>query len=213
MKICDCTCIKRIVQWPKLSRKSQVHYNISSDGGIRIWNVTECTTGQLLGKQLSWLEYSQEAQASECWANQLVQDSHCGPRGFEDLSFPGHKSVFTVAAMAHSRSAPGTKQNQKSLEHQLMIPIWLFYSFLCWIESSSSSSTAGLTEVFFHDVSRSVEQVYAQEFLCEMNLVSSEGDLWHFQVHPSITTQFVTQIKTTKRTTPTTTRTTRSTLE
>jgi hypothetical protein len=30
--------------------------NIFSDGGIWIWNVTECTTGQLLGKQLSWLE-------------------------------------------------------------------------------------------------------------------------------------------------------------
>ncbi len=112
MKICDCTCIKRIVQWPKLSRKSQVHDDIFSDGGIRIWNVTECTTGQLLEKQLSWLEYSQEAQASECWANQLVQDSHCGPRGFKDLSFPGHKSVFTVAAVAHSRSAPGTNKTK-----------------------------------------------------------------------------------------------------
>lgn len=40
----------------------------------------------------------------------------------------------------------------------------------------------GGTDVFLHDVDRRVEKIYANEFLCEGNLVGYNGRLWHFTV-------------------------------
>ncbi|KAL8193583.1 hypothetical protein R6Q57_026718 [Mikania cordata] len=44
---------------------------------------------------------------------------------------------------------------------------------------------AGETHVFVHDVDRKVEKEYAQEFLCNNYLVSSENRLWHFKIPPA----------------------------
>ncbi|KAJ0988848.1 hypothetical protein J5N97_007204 [Dioscorea zingiberensis] len=38
------------------------------------------------------------------------------------------------------------------------------------------------TDVFVHDINKMIEKWYAWEFLCQENLVSSKGNLWHFQV-------------------------------
>eukprot|EP01018_Ginkgo_biloba_P010167 Gb_31046 [translate_table: standard] len=40
----------------------------------------------------------------------------------------------------------------------------------------------GNTDIFVHDVDRSVEDSYSKAFLCEENLVGFEGRLWHFSV-------------------------------
>ncbi|KAM0934892.1 putative polysaccharide biosynthesis domain-containing protein [Dioscorea sansibarensis] len=38
------------------------------------------------------------------------------------------------------------------------------------------------TDVVVHDVNRMIEKWYSWEFLCQENLVSSKGKLWHFQI-------------------------------
>ncbi|XP_039125749.1 glucuronoxylan 4-O-methyltransferase 1-like [Dioscorea cayenensis subsp. rotundata] len=37
------------------------------------------------------------------------------------------------------------------------------------------------TDVFVHDTNHMIEKWYSREFLCQENLVSSKGNLWHFQ--------------------------------
>lgn len=53
-----------------------------------------------------------------------------------------------------------------------------------------SRSAPGHVDVFVHDFSRPVENLFAKEFLCTENLVRSVGDLWHFRVHSSSAPDF-----------------------
>lgn len=39
------------------------------------------------------------------------------------------------------------------------------------------------TDVVVHDVHRMIEKWYSWEFLCQENLISSKGKLWHFRIH------------------------------
>jgi uncharacterized protein (TIGR01627 family) len=42
----------------------------------------------------------------------------------------------------------------------------------------------GNTDVFLHDVDRRVENMYAEEFLCDRFRVGGTGRLWHFSIPP-----------------------------
>lgn len=44
---------------------------------------------------------------------------------------------------------------------------------------------SGVTHVFLHDVDRTVEKAYAEEFLCRKNLKNGTGRLWHFEIPPA----------------------------
>ncbi|KAF9607879.1 hypothetical protein IFM89_003583 [Coptis chinensis] len=46
--------------------------------------------------------------------------------------------------------------------------------------------SAGVTNVFLHDVDRKVEKMFAEEFLCRKHLVHAVGRLWHFQIPSGI---------------------------
>nr|DAD30551.1 TPA_asm: hypothetical protein HUJ06_009402 [Nelumbo nucifera] len=39
-----------------------------------------------------------------------------------------------------------------------------------------------ITDVIVHDVDRTIEKWFSWEFLCDENLVSSKGKLWHFRI-------------------------------
>ncbi|GLJ31017.1 hypothetical protein SUGI_0620120 [Cryptomeria japonica] len=43
-------------------------------------------------------------------------------------------------------------------------------------------SNPGNTDIFVHDVDRPAEENFSNAFLCQENLVASEGRLWHFSV-------------------------------
>lgn len=45
--------------------------------------------------------------------------------------------------------------------------------------------SGNLTDVFVHDVNRTVEKWFSWEFLCEENLVSSKGRFWNFRITSS----------------------------
>ncbi|XP_020253469.1 glucuronoxylan 4-O-methyltransferase 2 [Asparagus officinalis] len=52
------------------------------------------------------------------------------------------------------------------------------------------------TDVFVHDVQRTIEKWYSWEFLCHENLISSKGKLWHFRVEGgSKLTSFCPEVK------------------
>ncbi|XP_073003566.1 arabinogalactan O-methyltransferase 2 [Typha latifolia] len=44
------------------------------------------------------------------------------------------------------------------------------------------SGNTSLTDVFVHNVDRTIEKWYSREFLCDENLVSSKGRFWHFRI-------------------------------
>ncbi|KAF8399964.1 hypothetical protein HHK36_015836 [Tetracentron sinense] len=51
------------------------------------------------------------------------------------------------------------------------------------IYTSSMIARAGnMTDVVIHDVDRMIEKWFSWEFLCDENLVSSKGKLWHFRI-------------------------------
>lgn len=51
------------------------------------------------------------------------------------------------------------------------------------IYTASMIARAGnTTDVVVHDVQRTIEKWFSWEFLCEENLVSSKGHLWHFRL-------------------------------
>lgn len=51
------------------------------------------------------------------------------------------------------------------------------------IYSAGMLARAGnITDIVVHDTDRTIERWYSWEFLCEENLVSSKGKLWHFRI-------------------------------
>eukprot|EP00268_Persea_americana_P041116 TRINITY_DN4096_c0_g1_i11.p1 TRINITY_DN4096_c0_g1~~TRINITY_DN4096_c0_g1_i11.p1 ORF type:complete len:308 (+),score=40.71 TRINITY_DN4096_c0_g1_i11:749-1672(+) len=51
------------------------------------------------------------------------------------------------------------------------------------IYSAGILARAGnMTDVVVHDIDRTVEKWYSWEYLCEENLISSKGKLWHFRI-------------------------------
>ncbi|KAF9602244.1 hypothetical protein IFM89_025954 [Coptis chinensis] len=42
--------------------------------------------------------------------------------------------------------------------------------------------TGNLTDVLVHDVDKMIEKWFTREFLCEENLISSKGKLWHLRI-------------------------------
>lgn len=51
------------------------------------------------------------------------------------------------------------------------------------IYSAGILARAGnITDVMVHDIDRTIEKWYSWEYLCEENLISSKGKLWHFRI-------------------------------
>ncbi|KAF8408426.1 hypothetical protein HHK36_007578 [Tetracentron sinense] len=48
--------------------------------------------------------------------------------------------------------------------------------------ASMIARTGNITDVVIHDVDRTIEKWFSWEFLCDENLVSSTGKLWHFRI-------------------------------
>ncbi|KAJ4973621.1 hypothetical protein NE237_006795 [Protea cynaroides] len=48
--------------------------------------------------------------------------------------------------------------------------------------TSMMARIGNMTDVFVHDVDRTIEKWFSWEFLCDENLVSAKGKLWHFRI-------------------------------
>ncbi|KAK1661355.1 hypothetical protein QYE76_049514 [Lolium multiflorum] len=56
------------------------------------------------------------------------------------------------------------------------------YTAAALARAAATAGGGGVVDVVVHDVDRTVERWYAREYLCEDNLVTAKGRLWHFRV-------------------------------
>ncbi|XP_057838373.1 glucuronoxylan 4-O-methyltransferase 1 [Cryptomeria japonica] len=114
------------------------------------------------------LKYAQSAPECAPWQGDLELSS-CNKLALKNL--PPHiygtewDLIMIDAPRGYFPEAPGRMQ--------------AIYSSAVMALNRQSS---GNTDVFVHDVARTVEDIYSKAFLCQENLVAAEGKLWHFNI-------------------------------
>ncbi|KAJ7542629.1 hypothetical protein O6H91_09G003800 [Diphasiastrum complanatum] len=131
-----------------------------------------------LGQADGLLEIARNRRSTDCSPNQPIERSSCPL----SLSPVLPRGLLTVEWDVILIDGPRSYKN-------LSFPGRMSPIFSAAVMARTRTAP-GHVDVLLHDISRSVERQYGEEFLCLSNLVSSVNDLWHFRIGRSNSSTF-----------------------